>query len=62
MLTNIQHIFDEYWDEYVADCADWQRKQLHPSLKDFVQWLEEKEIAVDEIEPVYSTTPAWEDR
>lgn len=59
MLTNLQQIFEEYWDEYVQDCYDWQRTQLHPSLKDFALWLEERDINTDLIEPVRESV--WED-
>lgn len=64
MLTNIQQIFEEYWDEYVADVLDWQRLHLvqnKPTIKDFVQWLEEHEINLDEIEPTYIQEATWED-
>lgn len=61
MPTHIEILFEMYWEDYVKDCANWQRQQLRPGLKDFVQWLDEREIDTGEFTPTYVNTPSFSD-
>lgn len=54
MTAYIETLFSMHWQQYVDECPN-------PTLKDFVQWLEEQGIDTDEYVPVPVNTSSWQD-